>query len=267
VRGRRATDEGDGMSLVPARSDHDVPFRGTIGPSRRGEPPVARPQDAGETVRRSRTEIAADRLREMIVTGALPPGRHLAEVALARRLGVSRTPVREALKLLAREGLVEIEPHRGARVAPLRLDELARTVEVMRALERLVGTLAVARAGAEEVAAVCRAHREMMAAWRRRQLEAYFAANQAVHLGLVRATGNPVLCETYGRLNARIRRYRFMANLDPHRWAEAVAEHERILELFLAREGEALGELLAEHLDHKLAALAAARREADRPRP
>ncbi len=232
-----------------------TPARGLGGYGGKG---VARPQEAASASRRSRTEIAAERLREQIVTGARPPGSRLAEVALARELGMSRTPIREALKLLAREGLVELIPHRGARVAPLRLDELARTIEVMRALERLVGELAVMRAQQAEVEAICRAHREMLAAFRRRQLEPYFAANQTIHLGLVRATHNPVLYDTYARLNARIRRHRFMANLDPRRWAEAVAEHERILELFLAGRGAELGRLLAEHLDHKLAALAAA---------
>lgn len=210
----------------------------------------------GDAVHPSRTELVAERLREQIVSGELPPGTRLGEVHLARRFGVSRTPVREALKLLAREGLVEIVAHRGARVAPLEIEELARTVEVMGALERLVGELAVARATAEDVEAVQAAHGRMLEAWRQRDLPAYFTANQAVHFALVAATHNPVLLETYDRLNARIRRHRLMANLAPRRWAEAVAEHEHILELFLARDGAGLGRALAEHLDHKLAALA-----------
>ncbi len=212
--------------------------------------------------RRSLTELAAEELRRLIVEGRLAPGTRLGEHAFARRLGVSRTPLREALKLLAREGLVVLERHRGARVAPLDLGELVRTVEVLRHLELLVGELAAARAAPGELRALHALHHDLEGAWLRGDLEAYFAANQAFHLGLVRATGNPVLFDSYARLNDRIRRHRLFANLAPGRWRQAVEEHRRILELLLARDGPALGRALAEHLDHKLAALRGAEERA-----
>jgi len=208
-----------------------------------------------EGARRSLAEMAAEELRRLIVEGRLAPGARLGEHAFARRLGISRTPLREALKLLAREGLVVLQRHRGARVAPLDLDELVRTVEVLRHLELLVGELATLRATPEELRALHALHHDLESAHLRRDLEAYFAANQAFHLGLARAAGNPVLFDTYARLNDRIRRHRLFANLAPGRWQQAVEEHRRILELLLARDGPALGRALAEHLDHKLAAL------------
>lgn len=213
-----------------------------------------RPQgeEAGAGARRSLSEQAAETLRHLVVEGELAPGARLGEVALSTQLGVSRTPLREAFKILAREGLVVLEPHKGARVAPLCLEELENTIEVMAALERLAGTLVVVRAQEEEIAEIRALHHDMLAARARRDLARYFEVNQAIHLRLVEACRNPVLAAQYRTLNARIRRYRYMANLSPERWAEAVAEHEAILEALEARDGGRLGELLARHLEHKL---------------
>lgn len=202
--------------------------------------------------RRPLAERAAEQLRRLVFDGTLAPGDRLGEVALAARLGVSRTPLREAFKILAREGLLVLEPHRGARVAPLDLAELEHTVEVMAALERLVGGLAATRIGEDELAHLRRRHLAMRQAFEAADLDRYFAANQAIHLGLVAACRNPVLEEQYRTLNARILRYRYAANLSPARWAEAMAEHEDILAALEARDGERLGERLARHLEHKL---------------
>jgi DNA-binding GntR family transcriptional regulator len=197
-------------------------------------------------------ELAADRLRRLVLDGSLAPGERLGEVALSARLGISRTPLREAFKILAREGLLVLEPNRGARVAPLDRAELEHTVEVMAALEVLVGRLAAVRIDEAELARLRQTHRAMREAYDAADLDRYFAANQAIHLGLVAACRNPVLEEQYRLLNARILRYRYAANLSPSRWAEAMAEHEAILEALEARDGARLGDLLARHLEHKL---------------
>lgn len=215
-----------------------------------------RGETATATSRRSLSERAADHLRELIVEGELAPGERLGETALAARLGISRTPLREAFRLLAREGLVLLEPHRGARVAPLSLEELERTVEVMAALERLAGRLVVTRIEEEELREIEALHYDMLSAYARRDLHRYFRANQAIHFAIMRACRNPVLLDTYEGLNAHIRRYRYMANLAPERWREAVAEHEEILRHLKARDGEALAATLARHLEHKVRPLA-----------
>lgn len=202
--------------------------------------------------RRPLAEQAADQLRRLVLDGSLAPGDRLGEVAFSARLGISRTPLREAFKILAREGLLVLEPHRGARVAPLDLTELEHTIEVMAALERLVGRLAAARICENELEVLREQQRTMRAAFDAADLDRYFAINQAIHLGLVATCRNPVLEEQYRTLNARILRYRYAANLSSARWAEAMAEHEAILEALEARDGERLGELLARHLEHKL---------------
>lgn len=213
--------------------------------------------------RRSLSETAAARLRELIVEGVLAPGERLMETVLAARLGISRTPLREAFRLLAREGLVLLEPHRGARVAPLSLEELERTVEVMAALERLAGRLAAERIGEEELREIEALHYDMLSAYARRDLRKYFLANQEIHFAIMRACRNPVLSDTYRSLNAHIRRYRYMANLAPERWREAVAEHEEILRHLRARDGAALAATLARHLEHKVRPLRKALRDGE----
>ncbi len=223
--------------------------------------------EAGEPLpqRRSLSERAAAQLRELIVEGAFAPGERLGETALAARLGISRTPLREAFRLLAREGLVLLEPHRGARVAPLSLEELERTVEVMVALESLAGRLVVGRIGEEELREIEALHYDMLSAYARRDLHKYFRANQAIHFAIMRACRNPVLLATYEGLNAHIRRYRYMANLAPERWREAVAEHEEILRHLKARDGTALAATLARHLEHKVRPLRQTLRDGEAP--
>jgi DNA-binding GntR family transcriptional regulator len=209
-------------------------------------------QVIGPIQRRPLHEEAVDRLRDLIVQGQLAPGARLNERLLCAQLGISRTPLREALKLLATEGLVELLPNRGAMVARLEPARLRQTFAVMGALEALAGALACVHASAEQIAAVHALHAEMAAAHARGDLAAYFGLNQAIHLKLVEAAANPVLLQTYRQLNANVRRARYMANLSAERWDAAMREHEEILAAFTARDAKRLKRLLHEHLAAKL---------------
>ena len=203
--------------------------------------------------RRPLHEEAVDRLRDLIVRGELAPGARLNERVLTARLGVSRTPLREAIKLLATEGLVELMPNRGAVVAPIDPTRIAETFAVMGALESLAGELVCTRASDERIAEIRALHYEMLAMHARGDLDGYFRYNQAIHLRLVEASGNAVLAQTYRQLNANVRRVRYMANLSPERWDAAVAEHEAILAALGARDAARLKRLLRDHLSAKLA--------------
>ncbi|MDA8108008.1 MAG: GntR family transcriptional regulator [Betaproteobacteria bacterium] len=196
-----------------------------------------------------------DRLRDLIVQGALAPGARLNERVLCARFGISRTPLREAIKLLATEGLVELLPHRGAIVSALQPERLAETLAVMGALESLAGELACRHSSEAQVNEIRALHYEMLAHHARGDLGAYFKYNQQIHLKLVEAAGNAVLLHTYRQLNANVRRARYMANLSKERWDQAVAEHEEILAAFAARDAERLKRLLREHLASKLASV------------
>jgi DNA-binding GntR family transcriptional regulator len=205
--------------------------------------------------RRPLHEEAIDRLREMIIQGQLSPGERVNERRLCERLGISRTPLREAIKLLASEGLVVLLPNRGAQVAPLEENRLAETLAVMGALEALAGELACRHASDAQIAEVTALHAEMVAKHARGDLASYFRYNQAIHLKIVEASGNATLANTYRQLNANVLRARYMANLTRERWDEAVREHEEILAALTARDVARLKRLLQDHLAHKLAAV------------
>jgi DNA-binding GntR family transcriptional regulator len=208
--------------------------------------------------RRPLHEEAIDRLRELIVQGMLAPGERLNERVLCQSLGISRTPLREALKLLASEGLVRLEPNRGAQVAPLDAERLAETLAVMGALEALAGELACRHATEAQIVALVALHDEMLEKHARGDLAGYFRCNQAIHLGIVEASGNATLENTYRNLNANVLRARYMANLSRERWDEAVREHQRILDALKGRDGARLKHLLEDHLARKLAAVPSA---------
>ena len=205
--------------------------------------------------RRPLHEAAVDRVRDLIVQGGLNPGERLNERLLCEKLGISRTPLREAIKLLATEGLVELLPNRGAVVASIDTARLAETLQVMGALEGLAGELACRNAAAERIAQIRALHKEMIGTYKRGDLAGYFRHNQAIHMGIVEASGNPVLANLYRQLNANVRRARYRANLSKERWGAAVREHEEILAALEARDVRALKRLLRDHLANKLASV------------
>lgn len=211
---------------------------------------------AGE--RRLLHETGVDRLRDMIVHGDLAPGARLNERALCARLGMSRTPLREALKVLSTEGLVELQPNRGAVVATLTRPMVREIFEVMGALEALAGDLACRNATPAQLDEIRALHYQMLAHHARRELAPYFRCNQQIHLAIAEASGNATLAATYRALNARVRRARYVANLSRPRWDRAVAEHEAILAALAGRDAAQLPGLLRSHLGSKLAAALAA---------
>ena len=218
-------------------------------------------RDAAPVAAPSRTTLpheVRDTLRNLIVQGKLAPLARLNERELCERLGVSRTPLREATRMLASEGLVELLPNRGARVAAIDRENIRQTLEVMGALEALAAALACAAASDDAIAAVRVLHRQMVADYKRGDLDAYFSRNQAIHLAMVAAGGNAVLATNYRMLNDRVRRVRYMANLTKARWKEAVREHEEMLAALEARDANRLQQLVRDHLAHKLVVVTAA---------
>ena len=214
-------------------------------------------QDLTPIARRPLHEEATERLRDLIVQGRLTPGARLNERVLTAQLGVSRTPLREAFKVLATEGLVELLPNRGAIVSEIDALRVAETLAVMGALEALAGEFACLNATDGQINEIRSLHHEMLANHARGDLAGYFKFNQAIHLKIVKYSGNTVLYNTYRQLNANVRRARYMANLSQERWDAAVREHGEILEALAARDVVRIKALLADHLAHKVASLLA----------
>ena len=194
-----------------------------------------------------------DRLRDMIVQGELAPGVKLNERVLCERLSTSRTPVREAIKYLASEGLVELLPNRGAIVTPITPVTVREMFELLGALEALAGELACINASDADIAEIRALHYQMLAHHARGELAPYFRCNQEIHMRLVESAGNATLANTYRALNGHVRRARYMANLSRERWDHAVEEHQKILDAFTRRDRVLLPALLRSHLINKMA--------------
>ena len=216
--------------------------------------PTSSPPDAapGPIVRRPLQEEVASRLRDLVTQGVIPAGARLNEVALCAQLGVSRTPLREAVRMLAGEGLVELVPARGAVVRRLTLKDVADALSVLKSLETLAARLACAVATEDGIAAVGALHAAMMERYAARDRLPYFKLNQAIHGSMVALAGNATLAWAHEAIGARMRHIRFVGNAGPEKWAGAVAEHEEMMRALKARDGEALAGSLALHLDHTL---------------
>jgi DNA-binding GntR family transcriptional regulator len=201
--------------------------------------------------RRYLHDEVAERLRELIRDGELEPRARVNELELAERFGISRTPLREAIKILATEGLLELLPNRGARVASISEGEVNDTIEVVAGLEATAAELACRAITDAEVAAIEAKHAAMLEAWRRQDNPAYFTLNREIHETIMRASGNPILQGIYATLSGRIQRARYAAHKTPEQWTKAVDEHEEILRLLKARDGERLARVLREHIRGK----------------
>ena len=196
-------------------------------------------------------EEVADRLRLMVTEGALAAGCKLNERVLSEQLQVSRTPLREAIKMLASEKLVDLLPNRGAVVAALNPDTVRHLFELMSSLEGLSGELAAQRCNEATFNEIKALHFEMLAAHARSDLPLYYRCNKAIHEAINRAAGNPVLAQTYDAINLRIQALRFRSNFNRDKWDKAMVEHQQMMDALSAKDGSTLRRLLEQHLRNK----------------
>lgn len=204
--------------------------------------------EGGEIANLPLTNQVATILRDMIIQDNLKPGERIRERQLSERLNVSRTPLREAIKILESEKLVETLPNRGAVVANPEPEIIHELLQVLGALEGLGGLLATENATDEQIKEIRALHFEMLAAFCREDKLAYFKLNQLIHKSIMVASGNGILVETHDQLNARVYRFRYLSNQENEKWHEAVNQHEHIVEALSARDGERLEQLLNIHL-------------------
>lgn len=200
------------------------------------------------------------RLREMVLGGELRPGSPLPERMLCETFGVSRTPLREAFKVLAKEGLIELRPHRTPVVTPVDASEIAAVFEVMEVLEHLAGRLACIKAGDADLARLDAMHADLAAFHASSARPDYFRQNQMIHAEITRLAGNPVLAADWAAHSAKIYRARAQANYDAARWTESLHEHEAFMALLRARDAEGFAASLADHTRRTGAAVLAALR-------
>jgi DNA-binding GntR family transcriptional regulator len=213
---------------------------------------------APEIPRRYLHEEVADRLRALILAGELEPRARINELELTERFGISRTPLREAIKILATEGLLELLPNRGSRVASITLSEIDEMAEVIAGLEATAGDLAARLVTPAEIAAIEAKHRLMVEAWRAQNAPVYFQYNREIHEAIIAAARNATLQSLYASLSGRIQRARYSAHKTPEQWAKAVDDHVAMIALLKAGDAEALSRLMRDHVRSKKPVIAAA---------
>lgn len=198
--------------------------------------------------RKSLHERVADELRDQVISGALKPGEKLAVNELALGIGVSLTPLREAIKLLAAENLIEIMPNRGARVAPITVEQTRALFEVIAGMESLAAELATLRMSDGDRAHLVELHAQMRSHFDDPSPAKYFECNRRIHDAVVDFARNPILTEQRGKLAQQAARIRFFALKNVGRRSEAMQEHEELMQAFAARDSDAARRIWRKHL-------------------
>ena len=196
-------------------------------------------------------DVVFNTLRQAILTGELKPGERLMEIHLANRLGVSRTPIREAIRKLELEGLVTMIPRRGAEVAQITEKSMKDVLEVRRTLDALSAELACERISKEEEEALKQACLNFEAAVKTKDTKAIAKADVAIHDIIAAATGNQRLIQLINNLAEQMYRYRFEYIKDASQHERIIEEHRIIYESIVKKDKEAAAEMAKTHIDNQ----------------
>lgn len=202
----------------------------------------------------------ARRLRQLIDSGALAPGVRLNERDLCDRMKVSRTPLREAYRILSAEGLIELLPKRGARVVLLSAADVGNVFDLLAVVEGLAGRLAAERGSSQALQEIATLHRQMLQAFAERDMVRFSIVSKGTHTAINAAANNPVLTESHLRLNAQVQNLRYRSNFEGDNWQRSADEHEAFVQALLARQATRVEQLMRDHVlgkkDYALAELA-----------
>jgi DNA-binding GntR family transcriptional regulator len=199
-------------------------------------------------------QVAA-RLRVLIDSGELAPGTRLNEIELCNTMGVSRTPLREAIRSLATEGLIELQPNRGAIVSIVSQEDVTEILPIMASLEGLGGRLAAMHMDQSKIAQVRKIHDQMISHYKNNEVAEYFETNRLIHELITEGSGNQTLVDTINSLSAKVRRARFTAQMTKESWAKAVSEHEEMIAALEAQDPDRLEAILVQHVETKRATI------------
>jgi len=203
-----------------------------------GVPPILRTKLHDEVLRS---------LRSLILRGELAPGSRVHERNLCEQLEISRTPLREALKVLASNGLVELLPNRGARIAPLSASDVAENLEVLALLERWAGMQAARLLSDAALQELHRLHCAMLAYSHAHDAENQLRVDLRIHRMIVEAAGNKSLATVHEGLASKVERARYLASIAPERVRQSMAEHEAIIRVLLVRDAAGVAETFYAH--------------------
>ena len=196
-------------------------------------------------------EATFQKLRSLLVEGVIAPGSKLNERELAESFKVSRTPIREAIKRLAADGLVELIANRGAIAIQLSKVDVVNTFDVIAQLEGYSGELAAQHISASTLSELEALQYEMMASYARRDLSSYYKLNLRIHHLINQAANNPILAQLFTQVNARIEALRFRSNQDGVKWEKAVEEHQEMIHALKAHDSQRMRKVMIQHVMNK----------------
>ncbi|HHY04897.1 MAG TPA: GntR family transcriptional regulator [Thermoanaerobacterales bacterium] len=195
-------------------------------------------------------ELVFDALREAILSGTLKPGDRLMEVQLAEEMGVSRTPVREAIRKLELEGLVVMVPRKGAYVSGLSLKDAADLFEIRQSLEGLAASLAAERITDEEIKMLEDSFKQLVEATKSQVVEDIMKKDADFHQVLFNATRNDRLTQIISNLKEQIDRFRLKSFSNPSRMKSILKEHKNILDAIKDRDTDRAEKLAKQHIEN-----------------
>jgi len=190
-------------------------------------------------------------LRDMIIDGELEPGSRIPEQALCARFGVSRTPLREALKMLSVKGLVRLLPNKGASVVHITQKDVEELVPLLGTIEAHASELACARIDETGLSRIAEMHKQLLDNHRSGDEPAYLKTNRALHAAIVAAAGNHMLSQVHHLVEMQLCLLPVPRKLAPQ-WDEALDDHEEILKALRARDGARLSAIMRNHVRHKM---------------
>lgn len=190
----------------------------------------------------------ADRLRDQIYQHELIPGDPIDEMALCERYGISRTPLREALKVLSSEGLIELIPRRGSFVRSMEIDELNELFPVMAVLEGLCAREAVENCKPQDLKQLEQMHEKLEDYVKLGNIDAYYEQNFVFHQAVQDLSGNKWLQRVIGDLRKVLRLARHMQLTIPGRLEESLDEHRHIMEAFKLKDPDLADQNMQNHL-------------------
>jgi len=193
------------------------------------------------------SDVAYDRICDAIVTGQLPPGSKVRDSDLADQLGLSRTPVREALARLVDTGLIEAKPAAFTRVTPLHRADVESTLAVLEVLDQLAVKTGVPNLTAETIAVMRTANDDLAHAIRADNIGAALAADDILHGVIVDAADNPLLKRLIQQIHPQIHRIYHRKFSSLRGWQDAIEHHDNLIRLCAAGDGDAAAEISSQH--------------------
>jgi len=198
---------------------------------------------------------AAKRIRDMIRKGTLKKGDRILEEPMCQAMGVSRTPLREALRILSSEGLIELIPNRGAYIAQPSINEIGEMFQVMSILEGTCARLCAEKMDDRGLSRLDDLYRKLEEHCQTEDREKYMAVNHCFHSLVQELAGNKVLSEVINGLRQKILLYRYRQIYQPGRFLESMQEHRELQKAFRERNPEAAEKFMKEHLIRQFEAL------------